>query len=449
MAGFDRTHWTDYPAAAEFSGRLSASSLSEDPAALNVLEEAPPQSPEPLAAPAAEVLFPAIGDVVLVESEASALLESGALREAVAFIERAIEQHPGSRALHLLLGAALLRAERPQEARRVLREAKALGPPDANVEWHFAAALSRCGMSLEAELSARIALDLAPDSAWAAAAMIEALQAQCRFVEAAAWAPRAQALFQAEGLERRRTAPDVASIPASFLPKSGGTYLGLALERMGFAPVLSGLGAANWDGALAPDFLRTFMEGGAFAHTHFPASGHNVGALLEAGVRRYWVHVRDPRQVAVSSFYHMQGQGQGDGAFAAIRLRDTLRVLQEEARTYSVASWDDYRRLLIDLAFPRAQTWIRQWVEAAENTAIDILFTTQTELRRDAAGLMRRVFDHFGVPLEVRLPPVEDGANRFRSGREDEWRDFFRPAELERIAALADRDLFERFGWGP
>jgi tetratricopeptide (TPR) repeat protein len=375
--------------------------------------------------------------------------KGGDFEGAISEAKKGLETIGNSVQLLVFIGASLLNLEKYIEARIWLREAVSIDPTNTSALSHLAAVLNRSNLYDDAEVVARSAIYTSSTDEFANAVLAEILEKQGRCAEAAVYAELAPSFYLNASRQSQSNALPYASIPASFLPKSGGTYLSLALNRnMGYIPFCSGVGADQWGGRMISPFLREFMSGGCFNHTHYPASATNAGVLIHAGVRKYWVHVRDPREVALSSFHSAIGEGHGTDSEIAFKRRKLMAEnMAREAKLYGLNSIEKYRAWTIPSTFNNAQTWIRNWVELAEQTRIEVLFTRFDELVISPTSVMGRVLDFFEIECTIDMPDPHDKENRFRSGQTQEWRNMLSRDEKQIIADLTDERLLASFGW--
>ena len=95
--------------------------------------------------------------------EGQALLEQGALDEAVTRLRTAVHHAPEEAAYHAALGRALLRVgPAAREAVQVLERATQLAPRNAQAHADLAAVLARQGLKLRAQKAIETALRLSP-----------------------------------------------------------------------------------------------------------------------------------------------------------------------------------------------------------------------------------------------------------------------------------------------
>jgi hypothetical protein len=238
------------------------------------------------------------------------------------------------------------------------------------------------------------------------------------------------------------------SIVSAFMPKSGGTFL---FNRL---VLFCGYAEYHWSVSnptapqsvyAVPRALRNYLDGGCAHHAHFLPTPHNVAALDDAGVRKVWLHVRHPAEVVQSAYFHYAGQGQGEGEIG--RRRSAL-VAREAALLGIDADARNPEKLN---AFFRDQItwvvgWLRMWLMQAEARPGFVFVTSHRELR-DPAGLLRRVFEAFDVPVALDDVPGSVPSDRRRTGHANDWREQLTPETIRLTeAVIAERLRFSAIG---
>ena len=272
----------------------------------------------------------------------------------------------------------------------------------------------------------------------------------------------AVALFEslAEDFERgvrtrHREAID-RGIPAflsTFMAKSGGTYLHNHLVAAG-AFDLQHHTCTRWDlerAYLIPNRLRLFLQGGAVNHTHMRAGAWNTRVMHENGVSRFWIHARDPRQAALSAYWHGRGYGHGvDETVVGRRLSEEAQT--KKARMRAVGGTSDILDLPMDAQireqFSWRNSWINEWIAYLPILRFDVLLTTHEQMVADPTGFENRVLHFFDAPEHMRgafgsiLPH-----DRFRKGATDEWRAEVLPETRDWMTTQMAPDVTELLGW--
>ena len=248
-------------------------------------------------------------------------------------------------------------------------------------------------------------------------------------------------------LARRRSRYNrkLPSILVVTVPKSGTRFTNLMLSG-GLA-----LEPASVSFGYFPHYLvdipklPSFAAGGSVASAHFDPSPVNLQSLTHF-VKKWVVHIRDPRSVTLSWVHHTNRlySERGDGKY------HYLFVYPAPPEAYY--GWPFCRQVDWNIAhfLPRVVTWTRSWLEIHDARRYDILLTSFSELARDELGYIHKILDFYAIPHELfRRPHVEKTLlhSHFRAGLEDEWRTAFNPDQIAKATAMVGHDLIERFGW--
>ena len=243
-----------------------------------------------------------------------------------------------------------------------------------------------------------------------------------------------------------------AGIPAlfaSFMPKSGGTYLHNSLLRAGATEIFHHTQSPInfYQAYLIPSWLAIFMKGGTACHTHLMPTPYNRTVIEECDVQRIWVHIRDPRQAALSSYWHAQGEGQGAAEIGERRRLEELdrqlnRANLEQLRGVAPLQsygFEDY----IKLQFVIIQQWALDWIRFSRaQSHLSFLFTTYEEMTENPRSFERRVCEFY--QWEVGDNPFLGGVtaeDRYRKGIADEWREVYSPSLKSWLEDRLDTDL--------
>jgi hypothetical protein len=249
-----------------------------------------------------------------------------------------------------------------------------------------------------------------------------------------------------------------AGIPAffsSFMPKSGGTYLHNSLLRAGAIDIYNGTqNPINYyQSFLIPSWLKVFLKGGSTCHSHMRPTPYNRKIMKATGVSRIWIHARDPRQAALSSFWHQNGYGQGKGEHAEKRIREENEISSFRAQSERLLGLTPFLEepfeTQIKLQFGAMQQWIWDWLALSDSWQnMRFLFTTYEEMLADRPDFERRVLDFFQYTASDRtvFKNVE-GEDRFRSGSIMEWRGVY-SADLKKwLSQNIDASVYQRLRW--
>jgi hypothetical protein len=210
------------------------------------------------------------------------------------------------------------------------------------------------------------------------------------------------------------TKPSVVSV---FQPKAGGTYLHNRMVELGYHDF-------SWcfphhlchsHCYAGFDALNLFMTGGCTAHTHARPEASLRAAFDRAGVKKIWVHLRNPAESAVSSFYHYLGEGHGDGSVGEQRKNEALG----EAARQGLAPGMELSAFAVD-TIAWYVDWVAEWLRFANQHPGLVVLSYFSELA-DPQALFSRVFHELGIELSgtVTAQPLQH--DRFRSKRSTSW----------------------------
>lgn len=199
----------------------------------------------------------------------------------------------------------------------------------------------------------------------------------------------------------RQEAAIKAGIPAffsSFMPKSAGTFLHNRLLSLGALELFNHTpNPIDFTQAyLIEGWLRLFMKGGAACHSHMLPTPFNMRVMQAVGADRIWIHARDPRQAALSVYWHTEGKGQGEGSIGERRVA-MERQLHDARRHVTHARGQPYTHDLgfdarIGKQFLFLQEWCVRWMEArVAYPRLQILFTTFEQMIEDREAFQDRV----------------------------------------------------------
>lgn len=235
----------------------------------------------------------------------------------------------------------------------------------------------------------------------------------------------------------------IPGIHLNTLPKSGSMFIcdaladGLAIEKTvvscGYFP----------DDMILRLTFEQLSDGGFISQSHLPANRLNK-VVLQDYVDRIVVHVRDPRQ-ALLSWTHFLTKLERDGR---PEVNHTIPPLPSEYFSLSLAEQIGWQ---IENYLPLCVQWLEGWIDASEDEAfrVKILFTRFEDFVADADSFFMRILDFYGIPesLFVYQKRPKEGADHFRKGRVDEWREVFDADQTARATAIMTERILTQFGW--
>jgi hypothetical protein len=191
--------------------------------------------------------------------------------------------------------------------------------------------------------------------------------------------------------------------------------------------------------------VLSFIQGGRVASAHFDPSPVNLQSLTPF-VKKWVVHIRDPRSVLLSWVHHMNRlySERHDGDY------QHLYVYPAPPESYFYWSFVKQLDWNIEHFLPNVMVWTRSWLAIHDSRRYDILLTNYSELARDELAYIYKILDFYGIPHRLFNRPDIDKTilgSHFRSGIEDEWLAAFTPDQIARTTAMVGSDLIGRFGW--
>lgn len=228
------------------------------------------------------------------------------------------------------------------------------------------------------------------------------------------------------------------------LPKSGSLYISEMIDKnLGMPVVRISLDLFPED-YLIPEMVRFLASGGASSWGHVDASERNIKILEDEGLHKFVMHLRDPRQVAVSFVHHVESNLVKENSFYKWRFIPRLPEWNEKTPFSEKMDW------YIENRFAKKMGWINNWLFAGRNSKkLNILFTHFENFRTHEQEYLEQIYDFFDVPHKVReftIPDVK-GNFHFRSGEMDEWRRVCTIEQQERMWQLIGNDLAKEMSW--
>ena len=196
------------------------------------------------------------------------------------------------------------------------------------------------------------------------------------------------------------------------------------------------------DCCLLPSRVHFAAQGGLIVKEHIGATAHNRSTLVEFGLDRVVVHLRDPRQ-AMLSWVHFVRDDISRRLLAPL-WRKIVPPSEVFARSLEAQlDWgiDRYLPYLID--------FVQDWTEAEDDpeSGLRVHFASFERFRLDPEGYMDGVLDFYDVDKAAFRQDSEAEVVHLRKGLIDEWREVLTPAQKERAWALIPDGMAERQGW--
>jgi hypothetical protein len=191
-----------------------------------------------------------------------------------------------------------------------------------------------------------------------------------------------------------------------------------------------------------PRRLHELALGGISSKEHLAPNAYNARTLVDSGVDKMVVHLRDPRQATLSWAHFVRDEisktPMGPLWRETCPPRDVL-----DGPLDGLLDW------CIDNYLPQVVAFMQGWQRIAEDSDIplDILFCTFEAFRTRPESYFDRLCGFYELSDLDGASFVEGEDGHFRKGRVDEWRDAFSREQQERAAQLIGKDLLNRFDW--
>ncbi|MBC6416199.1 MAG: hypothetical protein GDA47_00010 [Rhodospirillales bacterium] len=190
-----------------------------------------------------------------------------------------------------------------------------------------------------------------------------------------------------------------------------------------------------------------FGQGGVISKEHVAASAHNLEMLRLGGIRRVLVHLRDPRQAAVSWAHFVKTD-------VAMRLLAPIwRKIVPPASVLAQGGGGDLEAVIdwsLEHYLPLQIDWVTSWVDAeAAAGGPEILFLDFEGFKRDPDDYLAQVLRFFRMAPEAFSEDKSAAAEvvHLRRGETDEWRRALSARQQARALETMTPALCQRFGW--
>lgn len=244
-------------------------------------------------------------------------------------------------------------------------------------------------------------------------------------------------------LERQQLAigNKIPPILINTLPKSGTIYirgrlseaLNIPYQQLAIMPLYNNP---------IPSWVESFSKGGAVAAEHLVANEETIKLLSHFGINKIIVHVRDPRESALSYFYFQKKQSQYSGPIGTVA-GDMFRVHQ---------SSDSAFREHCDTYIPWTMNWLHSWLDYAQSSknSLSVKFTTYEDFLKSEDSFFSELMSFFGINRSIfnqNKPLSDKHKQHFRKGELAEWRKTFCKETQEYVSAMMHDDICKYFGW--
>ncbi len=244
-------------------------------------------------------------------------------------------------------------------------------------------------------------------------------------------------------LIRQQTAINkgIPPILINTLPKSGTIYirgrlsesLDIPYQQLAIAPLYNDP---------IPSWLDGFSKGGAVAAEHLHANPQTIKLLNQSGLKRLVVHVRDPRQSALSLFHFQAKQSKYGGPVGTVA-GDLFRANSDMEEAF---------RLYCDTFIPWTMNWLRGWIDCADtnNLNFSIKFTTYDSFLESESRFFSDLLNYFEISSSLfddSKPLSDKHKEHFRKGGLSEWKEVFSEDTQKHISSLIEEDIRHFFNW--
>ena len=228
------------------------------------------------------------------------------------------------------------------------------------------------------------------------------------------------------------------------MPKSGSVFLADHLASLYRTP-FARIGVDSFPRSLViPGRAEVLAQGGLSDQMHLDASPENLDQLERAGIRKIYLHVRDPRQATLSWAHHLESADMtGGNAFYRAALWKQL------PSGYDALPWRRKLDWNVQYSYPAFARWAQEWLDAmaTQSHRFDIRVSEFAAFAADPTAAVNDLLAFFDIPDRFDRTTSVSGMSHYRKGRADEWREVFSPAQLEAMAGLITPQMRETFGW--
>jgi len=172
--------------------------------------------------------------------------------------------------------------------------------------------------------------------------------------------------------------------------------------------------------------IRDYVGKGRMVSMHMAGVHYNREALLDAGVTKTSVVMRDPRDSTISLCYHIRKAG--------LAQRNNLMMFLYLPPDYF--DWPHERQLafLIRTYLPRAVSWIESWLAPRFEGGgeLEMQYLHFDDLKSDSRAFIRKIVDFHDLQnVDFSKLPDARSMPHFRSGEHDQWKSEFTPEQIE------------------
>lgn len=190
--------------------------------------------------------------------------------------------------------------------------------------------------------------------------------------------------------------------------------------------------------------VREFAKGGIVTKEHLAPTTFNVRSLVDAGIDRLVLHLRDPRQVLLSWAYFVRDD----------IAQTPLGPLWRQTCPPAAYLQGDFGALLdwcVDSYLPHVVAFIEEWMRIADDPEIplDVRFSTFERFLEAPRDHLADLLAFYDTPADAIDEQAQEWAadGHYRRGEREEWRDVLTPDQKARANAQLPGTVMERLGW--
>ncbi len=267
-------------------------------------------------------------------------------------------------------------------------------------------------------------------------------------------------LYRSDDFRIQQKLAQTSALPSIFLNtqfKSGSVFLRDALCR-GLQMPWMFLFPEGYHPDLVESWMWEFAAGGVVSQQHASSDSYVQRVYREVPHAKYVLHLRDPRQSAVSAVHHFERVLEKGPEYAR------LNLILENPKGYPNWSFEQKMDLYLGrsdqksythlnlMSFPFEVHWVDGWLAAlARGEFANIILTDYNDLQHGQALFVRNLLQRLGISEDqfdfscVAHQPTP-GQAHYRKGDPDEWKTAMTKAQIEAANAMMTPRLRDRYG---
>lgn len=250
------------------------------------------------------------------------------------------------------------------------------------------------------------------------------------------------ALYRSENYRRHQEHAITLGLPSIFLNtqfKSGSVFLRGVLEQ-GLSMPWQFLNVEGVTSRMVPAWLQDFSRGGVICQQHRIFNEELKASMEKFPDAKLVIHLRDPRQSALSAVHHFESVMREGPDYARRNLiaempkgYETWTLYEKLELFLGITDDVDYSQggilFLTGRLFSAQVKWIDRWLQAIEENDIplEIILTDYQDLADGQRVFMEKLLDKLAIPQSLfNFDVVKDrpkpGEQHYRKGDPNEWR---------------------------